>query len=142
MYVYYVSADLFAYDTTFYDIQASMELIEKNHKLSLNQLHIWCKNNGMVINSENNLSNVDHYLSERQRLPNTALKLKYNDESLKIKSNDKILGVFVDNNLIWSDHVKHICKKIFTYIWLLSKSNISYHSNTVFNFINLIPNLT
>ena len=36
-------------------------------------------------------------------------------------SNDKIMGVFVDNNLIWSDHVKHICKKISSYIWLLSK---------------------
>ena len=36
-------------------------------------------------------------------------------------SNDKILGVFVDNNLMWSDHVKHTSKKISSYIWLLSK---------------------
>ena len=35
-----VSADLYADDTTFYDIQASVELIEKNLQLSLNQLHI------------------------------------------------------------------------------------------------------
>ena len=36
-------------------------------------------------------------------------------------SSDKILGVYVDNNLSWSDQVKHVCKKISSYIWLLSK---------------------
>ena len=121
LYVDNVSADLYADDTTFYDIQASIELIEKNLQLSLNQLHIWCKNNGMVLNSEKTKVMLITTCQKRQRLPSTALKLKYNDESLKTISNDKILGVFVDNNLIWSDHVKHICKKISTYIWLLSK---------------------
>ena len=36
-------------------------------------------------------------------------------------ANDKILGVFVDNNLSWSEHVKHISKKIASNVWLLSK---------------------
>ena len=26
--------------------------------------------------------------------------------------NDKILGIFVDNNLMWSEHIKHPTKKI------------------------------
>ena len=116
-----VSADLYADDTTFYDIQASIELIEKNLQLALNQLHIWCRNNGMLLNSEKTKVMLITTNQKRQRLPNTNLNLKYMDESLKTISNDKILGVFVDNNLIWSDHVKHICKKISTYIWLLSK---------------------
>lgn len=36
-------------------------------------------------------------------------------------SNDKILGVYVDNNLTWTDHIKHLTKKIASSIWLLSK---------------------
>ena len=36
-------------------------------------------------------------------------------------SNDKILGVFVDDNLTWSHHIKHLSKKISSSIWLLSK---------------------
>ena len=36
-------------------------------------------------------------------------------------SNDKILGVFVDNNLTWSDHIKYLTKKISSSTWLLSK---------------------
>ena len=36
-------------------------------------------------------------------------------------SNDKILGVFVDQNLTWSDHIRHLSKRITSSIWLLSK---------------------
>ena len=58
---------------------------------------------------------------KRQRLNSASLQLNYLDESLNMTSSDKILGVFVDNNLIWSDHVKHITKKILSNIWLLSR---------------------
>ena len=58
---------------------------------------------------------------KRQRLNNDHLALNFNNESLNIISNDKILGVFVDNNLTWSDHIKHLTKKISSSIWLLSK---------------------
>ena len=48
---------------------------------------------------------------KRQRLTNDHLDLTYNKESLNMISNDKILGVFVDNNLTWSNHIKHLTKK-------------------------------
>ena len=121
LYVNNVSADLYADDTTLYDIQTSMDLIEQNLQLGLNQLHVWCKNNGMVLNSTKTKVMLITTNQKRQRLPSTSLNLKYMDETLKMISNDKILGIFVDNNLLWSDHVKHICKKISSYIWLLSK---------------------
>ena len=35
-------------------------------------------------------------------------------------SNDKILGVFVDNNLTWSEHIKFLTNKISSNTWLLS----------------------
>ena len=34
---------------------------------------------------------------------------------------DKILGVHVDDNLMWNNHFQHVSKKISTYLWLLSK---------------------
>ena len=49
------------------------------------------------------------------------LNFFYNNEELQAINNDKILGVFVDNNLTWSGHVKHVTKKITSNIWLLSK---------------------
>ena len=34
------------------------------------------------------------------------------------------LGVFVDNNLTWNEHIKHISRKIASNIWLLSKMKV------------------
>ena len=58
---------------------------------------------------------------KRQRLENEKLNLKYNNETLNTISNDKILGVFVDKNLNWTDNIKHLTKKINASIWLWSK---------------------
>ena len=49
----------------------------------------------------------------RQRLSNDHLDLNFNNESLNIVSSDKKLGLFVDHNLTWSDHIKHLTKKQF-----------------------------
>ena len=116
-----VSTDMYADDTTLYDIQHSQEVIEQNLQIALNQLHIWCKNNGMLLNASKTKVMLVTTNQKRQRLNNANLKLNYVDESLQTVSSDKILGVFVDNNLMWSDHVKHLTKKISSNIWLLSK---------------------
>ena len=75
----------------------------------------------MVLNSAKTKVMLITTCQKRQRLPSINLNLNFREESLKMVSNDKILGVFVDDNLVWSDHVKHICKKISSDIWLLSK---------------------
>ena len=35
--------------------------------------------------------------------------------------NDKVLGIIIDNNLTWSQHVDKVCKKITTNLLLLSR---------------------
>ena len=50
-YVNDVSADLDEDDTVLYDVQNSVEMIEHNLQTGLNQLHIWCKSNEMVLYS-------------------------------------------------------------------------------------------
>ena len=58
---------------------------------------------------------------KRQKLDEEILDLKFNEESLSMISNDKILGVFVDQYLTWSDHIRHLSKKITSSVWLLLK---------------------
>ena len=121
LYTNNVFTDLYADDTTLYDVQDSMEQIENNLQTALNNLHIWCRGNGMILNSLKTKVMLVTTNQKRQRLSNDNLDLKFNNETLNMISNDKILGVFVDNNLTWSDHIKYLTKKIASSTWLLSK---------------------
>ena len=75
----------------------------------------------MIINSSKTKVMLVTSSQKRQRLYCDNRDLKFSNESLNLISNDKILGVFVDNNLTWSDHIKHLMKKITSNIWFLSK---------------------
>ena len=121
LYTSNVFTDLYADDTTLYDVQNSIGQIEKNLQSALNNLHIWCRSNGMILNSSKTKVMLVTSSQKRQRLYCDNLDLKFSNESLNMISNDKILGVFVHNNLTWSDHIKHLMKKITSSIWLLSK---------------------
>ena len=46
------STDLYADDTTLYDIQSSMETLQRNLQNSLILLNKWCSEKGMVINTD------------------------------------------------------------------------------------------
>ena len=88
---------------------------------ALNNLHVWCKSNGMVLNSAKTKVMLVTTNQRRKRLDHDSLDLKFNNDDLNVISNDKILGVFVDHNLTWSEHIKHLTKKIASSTWLLSK---------------------
>ena len=120
LYVNNVNTDLYADDTTLYDIQNSVEDIENNLQIALDRLNTWCKCNGMLLNASKTKIMLVTTNQKRQRLDKEILDLKFNEESLSMISNDKILGVFVDQNLTWSDHIRHLSKKITSSIWLLS----------------------
>ena len=51
---------------------------------------------------------------KRFSLINGQFSLHLNNNELKIITNDKVLGIIIDNNLTWSQHVDKVCKKITT----------------------------
>ena len=58
---------------------------------------------------------------KRQNLQNSTSSLKYNDIDIRMSTCDKILGVYVDEHLLWNEKFHHISKKILSSLWLLSK---------------------
>ena len=61
------NVDLYADDTTIYDVQCNTDQLESNLQFSLNALHVWCRQNGMVLNTEK--TNV-MLITSRQRRSN------------------------------------------------------------------------
>ena len=94
----------------------------------------------MILNSVKTKVMLVTTKQKRLRLQNTNLNLQYMDETLKMISSDKILGVYVDNNLSWSDHIKHFVRK-YPLSGFFQKSRTFYHKHIVCNSINPISSL-
>ena len=116
-----VYTDLYVDDTTIFQISNSQHFIEQNLQLALQKLSVWCKLNGMLLNTEKTKVMLITTLQKCLHLYDNILNLTFNNGPLKNVDNDKVLGVHIDNNLIWSIHIQFIVKKISSNLWLLSK---------------------
>ena len=116
-----INTDLYADDTTLFDIGISRLAIESNLQIALNSLSKWCKENGMVINTGKTKLMLITTHQKRAAMNTDILFLNLNNQNLNTIKNDKILGVVVDNNLSWSSHIDNICKKIKSNLWLLTR---------------------
>ena len=88
LYTSHVFTDLYADDTTLYDVQDSMEQIENNLQSAFNNLHIWCRGNCMILNCTKTKVMLVTTNQKRQRLVNDNLDLKFDNETLDTVSND------------------------------------------------------
>ena len=94
-----------------------------NSKLqtALHKLSEWCKENGMLKITAKTKVMLITTPQKRIHLNNNNLQLTYNNEELSVVASDKILGVLIDNNLTWTNHIDVVAKKIGSNLWLLSR---------------------
>ena len=115
------SADLYADDTTVYDAQFDLNELKANLQKSLIVLRKWCKQNGMLLNTDKTKVMLITTRQKRIHINENILSFSYNDVELQITTEGKKLGVNIDENLIWNNHYQFVCKKVSSYIWLLSR---------------------
>ena len=65
----------------------------------------------MVINTDKTKVMLITNRQKRSNLQDNNLELNFNDVDLKLSSNEKILGVQIEENLLWNSHVQYISKK-------------------------------
>ena len=116
-----ISVDLYADDTTLYSSAPDKTSLETNLQNVLDLVHIWCLENGMLINTEKTKLMLIASRQKRHTLIDGNLQLENNNLELLISSNKKIFGVHVDENLIWNNHFQQVSKPISSYMWLLSQ---------------------
>ena len=113
--------DLYADGTTIYDIQTDKTLLRKNLQSALNLLHIWWKENGMLLNTDKSKLMFITTRQKQATLSDDVLALKYDDINLHLSNNEKVLGIYIDENFIWNAHFMHVSKKVSSNLWLLSR---------------------
>lgn len=115
-----IMTDLYADDATFYVMNKSKEDIENKLQSALSNVATWCKQNGMLINIDKTKAMLITTSQRRSRIDD-KLQISLSDVQLSSVVNEKVLGVQIDNNLSWQEHVSRVVKKMSTNIWLLSK---------------------
>ena len=96
LYTKNVFTDLYANDTTLNLTGRSQFSVQENLRLALLKLFVWCKHNGMLLNTEKTKLMLITTPKKRLHLQYNILHLTYNNEILKNIENDKVLGVHID----------------------------------------------
>ena len=107
------SVDLYADDTTLYDIGLDKDMVENNPQHSLNLLKMWCLENGMIINIDKTKLMLISSRQKRKCMKDNKLAIEYDDFDLQLTSCEKVLGVHIDDNLTWTNHFQHVSKKVY-----------------------------
>ena len=128
------SVDLYADDTTLYDIGLDKDTVENNLQHSLNLLKMWCLANGMIINIDKTKLMLISSRQKRKCMKDNKLAIEYDNFDLQLTSCEKVLGVHIDDNLTWTNHFQQVSKKISSYLWLLFqiKSYLSLQHRVLF----------
>lgn len=84
------STDLYADDTTFYDIQKNKEMLQSNLNHALHSLNSWCLNNGMQLNTDKTKVLLITTAQRKHALQNCELELMYKDIVLGQSSGERL----------------------------------------------------
>ena len=82
---------LYADNTTLYHINNTLSSIEHNLQHALDSLSIWCKSNGMLINTAKTKVMLITTQQKNTYLDVKEINLALNGENLTMISNDKVL---------------------------------------------------
>ena len=115
-----VELDLFADDSSLHTASENIESINENLQISLDEVDDWCKTNKMILHPEKSKSMIITTHQKRQ-LHQYQLKLRINNIDIEQVKKHKLLGIIIDENLTWEDHINHLYKQLSQNLFLLSK---------------------
>lgn len=119
LFMKHCSTDLFADDTTFHINGKTINEIETKLQCDSLEAHTWSKNNKLPINFDKTTSMT---VGTRQRLSNCQkLEINIDNNSIVSVNKQKLLGVYIDENLLWTSHIDYLCSTISSRISLLNQ---------------------
>jgi len=100
----------FADDTNvFFHFKCIEELIS-NGKIIMTALHSWFTANKMTLNTDKSTFTI--FKSSRKIIPNLPDSLEFLNYEIKRTPYIKFLGLTLDENLSWNQHIEELCNKL------------------------------
>ena len=120
---------LFADDTTIFFHSNNINDIISTTKVIMTQLTNWFRANKLTLNADK--SSFTIFKSSQKNITNQPDKIKFHNQEICRTSHIKFLGVIIDENLTWNNHINELCNKLkrlfhifYNIRHLLSKDNI------------------
>ena len=113
---------MFADDTNFFLSHKNIDTLFAIMNVELENVSTWFNSNKLSLNVDRTKWSLFQPLSKRQFLPLTLPNLLIEDIHIKREHVTKFLGVFIDENLSWKQHIEILSSKISKSIDILYKS--------------------
>jgi hypothetical protein len=126
--------EMFADDTTLHSSDDNVDTLSVSLQRSADELHEWSEYNHMALNAKKTEVMLITTRQKRQNLTHNLPKIKISNQTLGEVSHHKVLGVVIDNNLSWSNHIQHLSKKVSKKTYQLSriKHFLNEHARKIF----------
>ena len=98
---------LFADDTYLCAQDKDLEALENYVNDELDKVFIWLASNKLTLNVKKSKYMI---VSRKKSIPDLSLKI--NGCDLEECDSYKYLGIYIDKNLNWKDHIKYTCQKV------------------------------
>ena len=119
---------LFADDTYLVLKNSTLNELETNCNLELQNLHRWCNANELQINPEKFKAVI---LLPKLNSPEPELDICYNTARISLSDSSKYLGVILDKKLNFQPHLLSLNKRVSRSVGILSKLRYFFPSSTL-----------
>ena len=113
--------DLFADDATLSSSDASILNLTNSLNVDMENFMNWCTNNDMVVNVPKTRAMLISTRYKINQIMTNPPKLNIGDESIELTTNEKLLGINIDNVLSWTTQIEDTIKKCNSLLYLLGR---------------------
>ena len=118
---------LFADDTNLFSSGSNASSLHDGVNNDLAIVAEWLKVNKLSLNIKKT-----HFMCfSAKNKPSPCISLQIDGESLAEVNKSKFLGVIIDNNLSWKDHISFVCRKVARGIGVIIKARKVLHSESM-----------
>ena len=118
--VYPCGVNLYADDTLLYCSGKDVNEASKKLQTSLNEISEWYDGNRLALNAEKSKCMV--IASRYQTRNDCSMNVLLKNDAIEQVNNIKYLGVIIDSNLTWNEHVSALCKNLSFKVSRLSRT--------------------
>ena len=125
---------MFADDTNLFLTHKDISYLFETANLQLERINQWFISNKLSLNVSKTKYSFFHKPSKRDDIPLLLPKLNIDNTEIERSECLKFLGVLLDENLCWKEHIKYIESKIAKNIGLLYKAKPYIDKHSLLSF--------